>query len=157
MHNLQVHAGSIGPDPAFRPARQDHVNLRFHPIFLNPNVSKDSSRGWHNAITILFRQVGCVLTSRHALYRRVRAWTTTCGASSGTPRTEPYATVVAFSANSSKCLQEYAHSENYPLRQAGLKAGIAAWHAESCEPFTAWQLPKAHTWNNLQALAVPPL
>ena len=22
-------------------ARQDHVNMRFHPVFLNPNVSKD--------------------------------------------------------------------------------------------------------------------
>ncbi|CAE6912758.1 unnamed protein product [Symbiodinium sp. CCMP2456] len=56
---------------------QDHVNLRFHPIFLNPNVSKEGE----SLDDYLWREFGYT--------------------------------------------KEYAHSENYPLRQAGVKAGIA--------------------------------
>jgi len=56
---------------------QDHINLRFHPIFLNPNVSKEGE----SLDDYLWREFGYT--------------------------------------------KEYAHSENYPLRQAGLKAGIA--------------------------------
>ncbi|CAE7298926.1 unnamed protein product, partial [Symbiodinium pilosum] len=55
---------------------QDHVNLRFHPIFLNPEVSKEGE----SLDDYLWREFGYT--------------------------------------------KEYAHSEEYPLRKAGLKAGI---------------------------------
>jgi len=55
---------------------QDHVRIRFHPIFLNPNVPKEGE----SLDDYLWREFGYT--------------------------------------------KEYAHSEDYPLRKAGLKAGV---------------------------------
>ncbi|CAE7232938.1 unnamed protein product [Symbiodinium natans] len=57
-------------------AMQEHVKIRFHPVFLNPNVSKEGE----SLDDYLWREFGYT--------------------------------------------KEYAHSEDYPLRKAGLKAGI---------------------------------